>query len=38
MFAATTEEFQIISLVESDNIAISLGLGINPTGQLLLYS
>ncbi len=38
MFAATTEEFEIISLVETDKKSISLGLGIDSTGNLVSYS
>ncbi|KAM3135859.1 hypothetical protein pb186bvf_011988 [Paramecium bursaria] len=38
MFAATTEEFQILSLVETDKQSISLGLGIDSTGNLVSYS
>ena len=38
MFAATTDEFQIISLVETDKQSISIGYGIDSSGYLLLYS
>ncbi|KAM3135885.1 hypothetical protein pb186bvf_012014 [Paramecium bursaria] len=38
LYAQTTDEFQILSLVESDKQSISIGLGIDSSGKLLLYS